>query len=81
MLNVYLFILVPKGFFPQQDTGRMGGQIRGQQDVSFDDFEDRRSAQMAEIVQKDPGVENVMAFAGAGGPGGGGGNRANVHVA
>ena len=35
VLNVYLYILVPKGFFPQQDTGRIGGQIRGQQDVSF----------------------------------------------
>ena len=31
ILNIYLFILVPKGFFPQQDTGRIGGQIRGQQ--------------------------------------------------
>src|ERR1700729_3868251 len=36
VLNVYLYILIPKGFFPQQDTGRIGGQIRGQQDVSFD---------------------------------------------
>ena len=78
-LNVYLYILVPKGFFPQQDTGRMGGQIRGQQDVSFDDLK-KKVQQMAEIVQQDPGVENVMAFTGAGGPGGGGGNSGNMFM-
>jgi multidrug efflux pump len=78
-LNVYLYILVPKGFFPQQDTGRMGGQIRGQQDVSFSDLK-KKVAQMAEIVQKDPGVENVMAFTGSGGPGGGGGNSGNMFM-
>ncbi len=78
-LNVYLYILVPKGFFPQQDTGRMGGQIRGQQDVSFADLK-KKVQQMAEIVQKDPGIENVMAFTGAGGPGGGGGNSGNMFM-
>jgi hydrophobe/amphiphile efflux-1 (HAE1) family protein len=78
-LNVYLYVLVPKGFFPQQDTGRMGGQIRGQQDVSFADLK-KKVAQMAEIVQQDPGVENVMAFTGAGGPGGGGGNSGNMFM-
>ena len=65
-LNVYLFILVPKGFFPQQDTGRIGGQIRGQQDVSFDALKPKIQ-QIAAIVQQDPGVENVMSFAGGGG--------------
>ena len=78
-LNVYLYVLVPKGFFPQQDTGRMGGQIRGQQDVSFADLK-KKVAQMAEIVQQDPGIENVMAFTGAGGPGGGGGNSGNMFM-
>ena len=78
-LNVYLYILIPKGFFPQQDTGRMGGQIRGQQDVSFADLK-KKVQQMAEIVQKDPGIENVMAFTGAGGPGGGGGNSGNMFM-
>ena len=65
-LNVYLFVLVPKGFFPQQDTGRIGGQIRGQQDVSFDALKPKIQ-QIAAIVQQDPGVENVMSFAGGGG--------------
>jgi multidrug efflux pump len=79
VLNVYLFILVPKGFFPQQDTGRIGGMIRGQQDVSFDAMKEKVVA-MAEIVQKDPGVQNVMAFVGGGGPGGGGSNSGNMFV-
>ena len=78
-LNVYLFILVPKGFFPQQDTGRIGGQIRGQQDVSFDLLR-QKLTQMSAIVQKDPGVLNVMSFVGGGGPGGGGGNSGNMFM-
>ena len=63
VLNVYLYILVPKGFFPQQDTGRIGGQVRGQQDVSFPEMKKKVLA-LAAIVGKDPGVEDVMAFAG-----------------
>ncbi len=62
-LNVYLYVLVPKGFFPQQDTGRIGGQIRGQQDVSFASLAPK-VRQLAKIVGQDPGIENVMAFAG-----------------
>ncbi|MCU1322297.1 MAG: acriflavin resistance protein [Acidobacteriaceae bacterium] len=79
VLNVYLFILVPKGFFPQQDTGRIGGQIRGQQDVSFDALRDKMVL-LSNIVRKDPGVQNVMAFVGGGGPGGGGGNSGNLFM-
>ncbi|WP_035350112.1 efflux RND transporter permease subunit [Edaphobacter aggregans] len=78
-LNVYLYILVPKGFFPQQDTGRIGGQIRGQQDVSFDAMKPKVE-QLAKIVQQDPGVQNVMSFVGGGGPGGGGSNMGNMFV-
>jgi len=79
VLNVYLYILVPKGFFPQQDTGRLGGMIRGQQDVSFDAMKPK-VAQLAAIVQQDPGVENVMSFVGGGGPGGGGSNSGNMFI-
>jgi len=79
VLNVYLYVLVPKGFFPQQDTGRIGGMIRGQQDVSFDAMKPKVQ-QMATIVQSDPGVQNVMAFVGGGGPGGGGSNSGNMFV-
>jgi multidrug efflux pump len=79
VLNVYLYILVPKGFFPQQDTGRIGGQIRGQQDVSFDAMRDKMQV-LAGTVQRDPAVMNVMAFVGGGGPGGGGSNSGNMFV-
>jgi len=78
-LNVYLYVLVPKGFFPQQDTGRMGGEIRGQQDVSFDAMK-QKVGQISAIVEKDPGVENVMSFVGGGGPGGGGGNSGRMFM-
>jgi hydrophobe/amphiphile efflux-1 (HAE1) family protein len=63
VLNVYLYILVPKGFFPEQDTGRIGGQIQGQQDVSFDDLK-QKVLNLAAIVSKDPGIEDTVAFAG-----------------
>jgi multidrug efflux pump len=65
-LNVYLFILVPKGFFPQQDTGRMGGQLRGQEDVSFLSMR-QKMISLAKIVGKDPGIQNVMVQLGGGG--------------
>ena len=68
-LNIYLFILVPKGFFPQQDTGRLGGQIRSQQDTSFLLMKQKMQELLA-VVQKDPGVLNVASFLGGGGPGG-----------
>src|SRR5882757_9097244 len=57
-LNIYLYILVPKGFFPQQDTGRIGGQVQGQQDVSFPEMKKKVLA-LAAIVGKDPGVQDV----------------------
>jgi len=63
VLNVYLYILVPKGFFPETDTGRIGGQIQGQQDVSFPDLKEK-VLKLAAIVSRDPGIENTVAFAG-----------------
>ena len=68
VLNIYLYVIVPKGFFPQEDTGRMGGSARASQDISFDSMAVKQS-QLAAIVQKDPGVAYVMAFAGSGGGG------------
>jgi multidrug efflux pump len=65
VLNGYLFVIVPKGFFPQQDTGRIGGQINGQQDVSFTVIK-QDMARLSAVVQKDPGVQNVMTFLGGG---------------
>jgi multidrug efflux pump len=78
-LSVYLYIIVPKGFFPLQDTGRLQGSLQTQQDASF--LRTRESmTQIAEEVQKDPGVENVLGFLGGGGPGGGASNSARMFV-
>jgi multidrug efflux pump len=62
-LNVYLYIHVPKGFFPQQDTGRLGGAIQADQDTSFQAM-DRILRQMVAIIDSDPAVDNVNAFIG-----------------
>ncbi len=78
-LNIYLFIIVPKGFFPQQDTGRLGGQIRSQQDTSFTLMKSKMQDVM-KAVQSDPAVLKVASFLGGGGPGGGSSNQANMFV-
>ena len=44
VVNVYLYIIVPKGFFPQQDTGRLAGMVMGEQDVSFDAMKTKTDA-------------------------------------
>src|SRR3954447_1200473 len=59
-------MIVPKGFFPQQDTGRLGGMIMGDQDVSFDAMK-QKATQFINIVRADPAVENVLASVGGGG--------------
>jgi multidrug efflux pump len=69
-LNVYLFRIVPKGFFPQQDTGRLGGQTLASQDISFDSMNVKQKA-LAQMVLDDPAVASVAAFVGGAGWGGG----------
>src|SRR5437016_5880553 len=71
-LSVYLYIVIPKGFFPQQDTGRLGGGVQAEQDISFPALKDK-IFRFVNIVQQDPAVSTVVGFAGGGGPGGGGG--------
>jgi multidrug efflux pump len=61
--TVALYWFIPKGFFPQQDTGRLNGTIQGEQDVSFKTME-RLMNQYVAIVQDDPDVQNVTAFIG-----------------
>ena len=78
-LNGYLFVRVPKGFFPQQDNGRMMGQITGDQDISFQDM-DRIVREMVDIVDKDPGVDTVNGSTGGSGPGGGTANQARMFI-
>ena len=65
-LNVYLYVIVPKGFFPQQDTGRMNGNFMGDQDTSFQSMQ-KKITRLAKIVQDDPAVATVQAFSGGGG--------------
>jgi len=62
-LNVYLFIHVPKGFFPQQDNGRMGGGIQADQDTSFQAM-DKILREMIAIIDADPAIDNVNGFIG-----------------
>jgi len=62
-LNVYLFIRVPKGFFPQQDTGRIQGSILADQDTSFQAM-DKIMLPMINIVAADPAVNTVIGFTG-----------------
>ena len=62
-LNVYLYIAIPKGFFPQQDTGRLVGGIQADQSISFQAMRQKLADFMA-IVGGDPAVENVVGFTG-----------------
>jgi multidrug efflux pump len=64
-VNVYLLIVTPKGFFPQQDTGRINGGIQGVQDTSFQAMR-QRITRFVDIIRADPAVANVMAFTGGG---------------
>jgi multidrug efflux pump len=64
-LSVYLYIKVPKGFFPQQDTGRLNGSVQAAQDISFRAMKDKME-QFVKIVLKDPAVDTVVGFAGGG---------------
>ena len=65
ILNVYLYVTIPKGFFPQQDTGRIVGGIRADQSISFQAMR-RKFRQFIEIVREDPAVASVAGFTGGG---------------
>ena len=62
-LSVYLYIIVPKGFFPQQDTGRIMGSVQAAQDISFQAMREKMERYVG-IVMKDPAVSSVVGFAG-----------------
>ena len=65
-LSIFLFKVVPKGFFPQQDTGRLQGSVQADQDTSFQAMKERLTELVA-AIDKDPAVTNVIAFTGANG--------------
>jgi len=62
-LSVVLYIFVPKGFFPQQDTGRIVGSVQAAQDISFDSMRPKMQ-QYVDIVMHDPAVQTIVGFAG-----------------
>ena len=62
-VNVFLFIIVPKGFFPQQDNGTIAGGVQGAQDVSFPAMQSA-TARFVNLVKADPAVQNAIAFTG-----------------
>ncbi|WP_395712686.1 efflux RND transporter permease subunit [Reyranella sp.] len=63
ILNIDLYVTIPKGFFPQQDTGRLVGGIRADQSISFQAMR-RKFRQFMEIVRADPDIESVAGFTG-----------------
>ncbi|MFZ3323905.1 MAG: multidrug efflux RND transporter permease subunit [Usitatibacter sp.] len=65
LLNIYMYSAIPKGFFPQQDTGRLIGFVRADQSISFQAMRQKLD-RLAAIVMADPAVENVTAFTGGG---------------
>ncbi len=69
--TVYLFIRIPKGFLPSEDSGQLFGITQAAEGISFDAMKEHQQA-LIEIVRSDPNVDGVTSFAGAGGPGGGG---------
>lgn len=69
-MNVYLFVKIPKGFFPQQDTGQINGGLRADQSISFQALQSKLK-ELADIVRADPAVDTVVAFTGGGRAGGG----------
>ena len=65
-VNIFLFVVVPKGFFPQQDNGTIMGGVQGAQDASFPAMQSS-TARFVNIIKDDPAVQNVIAFTGGGG--------------
>ncbi len=79
-LNVFLYVIVPKGFFPQQDTGRLVGSMEADQSTSFQAMTGKLR-RMVDIVRADPAVENVVGYTGVGSGGGSAQiNKGNVYV-
>jgi multidrug efflux pump len=71
-LAIYLYIVVPKGFFPQQDTGRLNGNARGPEDISFQSMR-QKLVQYVDIVRTDPAVDVVAGSIGRA-------NTANLNI-
>ncbi len=66
VINVLLFHFIPKGFFPEQDTGRISGSIQAAQDISFQAMS-KKLTEVVDIIRGDPDVADVTGFTGGGG--------------
>lgn len=78
--NVLLFWFIPKGFFPDQDTGRISGRMQAAQDISFQAMS-KKLTEVVSIIKADPDVADVMGFTGGSGPGGSSTNAARMFIA
>ncbi|HRE33311.1 MAG TPA: efflux RND transporter permease subunit, partial [Candidatus Berkiella sp.] len=65
LINLFLYMIIPQGFFPEQDTGRIMGSIQADQNISFQAMKEKFQ-QFAKIVQADPAVDNVTGYVGGG---------------
>jgi hydrophobe/amphiphile efflux-1 (HAE1) family protein len=66
-LTGYLYVIIPKGFFPQEDTGQINGITEASQDISFPAMTERQQA-IVDILLKDPAIQSVASYIGPGGP-------------
>ena len=76
-VTIWLYNIVPKGFFPQQDTGSIMGITEGAQDISFDAMTEKQN-QVTDIVKRDPAVASVTSAIGSGG--GGSSNQGRMFI-
>jgi multidrug efflux pump len=70
-VNIYLLVVVPKGFFPLQDNGTLGGGIRGAQDISFQAMQGL-TQRFVDIIDSDPAIQTAVIYTGGNGPVNGG---------
>ena len=63
VVNIVLFVIIPKGFFPEQDIGRITGQIQAAQDISFQAMR-QKLHEVVDIIRTDPDVTDVVGFSG-----------------
>ena len=78
-LTGYLFVAIPKGFFPQQDTERIVASLEADQNISFQALK-KKMVKIVSIIKEDPAILNVAAFMGSGGPGGNTSNTGSIFV-
>jgi multidrug efflux pump len=76
-ISGYLYVAIPKGFFPQQDTGRIQGAVQADQDTSFQALT-KHLAEYVDIIRQDPAVDHIVAF--TGGRNGSGTNTARMFI-